>query len=201
MRYRRWNLRGVSPFPPGVWWLLIANSALFILELVFPRGLIRLFGLNPSAFWTHHQVWTPVTYMFLHGGFLHLFFNMLVLLMFGSRLEEFWGTQFFLKYYFITGIGAGLSNVLFTPNAPWTIIGASGAMFGLLAAYGLLFPNNIIFFYFIIPIKAKYLVILFGIFEFFASLRPGADPVAHLAHLGGMIIGVMYLLHYKIVRR
>lgn len=194
--FRFWGPEG-HPFTPVVWWILVINVSFYLLELVFPRTLISWLGLNPSEFWHRQRFWTPVTYMFLHGGFLHLFFNMLILIMFGTALEGVWGSHFFLRYYLITGIGAGLCNVLFTPNAPWTIIGASGAMFGLLAAYGLLFPNNIVYFYLLIPIKAKYLVILFGLFEFFASLRPGTSPVAHLAHLGGMVIGLVYLLHYK----
>ena len=113
--------------------------------------------------------------------------------MFGSTLESVWGTKPFLNYYFLTGVGAGLSNCILTPGMSIPIVGASGAIYGLLAAYAILFPNAMIYLWMLVPIKAKYLVLIFGIFEFMASLRPGTSPVAHLVHLGGMVIGLVYL--------
>ncbi len=185
---------------PAVKWLLISNIVIFLIQQLFPRGLVYLFGLSPYYMWEQRAFWQPITYMFLHGGIMHLLFNMLVLWMFGSALEGVWGTAFFLRYYFITGIGAGLSNAILTPNSEAIIIGASGAMYGLLAAYGILFPNNIVYFYFLIPIKAKYLVAIFGGIEFLASLYPGASPIAHIVHLGGMVVGVLYLTRDRIFR-
>ncbi|MBM3326817.1 MAG: rhomboid family intramembrane serine protease [Calditrichaeota bacterium] len=185
---------------PAVKGLLIANAAVFVLQWLFPNTLVYIFGLAPHSMWAQRALWQPLTYMFLHGGIMHLLFNMLVLWMFGTALESLWGTVFFLRYYFITGIGAGLSNAILTPNSAAIIIGASGAMYGLLAAYGILFPNNIIYFYFLLPIKAKYLVAIFGGFEFLASLRPGASPIAHLVHLGGMVVGVLYLTRGRLFR-
>jgi len=177
----------------GVKFLLIINGLVFILQMVWDRQLVYLLGLTPSTFWDQRALWQPVTYMFLHGGTMHLLFNMLALWMFGSALEGYWGTNYFLKYYFITGIGAGLCNALLTPNSGAVIIGASGAVYGLLAAYGILFPNSIIYIWMLFPLRAKYMVLIFGGIEFVSSLRPGMSTVAHLVHLGGMVIGIIYL--------
>jgi len=187
---------------PAVKWLLIANVTAFLLnEVVGADALWRLFGLIPEQVWKG-KVWQLGTYMFLHGGFSHLLFNMLALWMFGSVLESLWGTGPFLKYFFLTGVGAGLSNCILTPGSGVPIIGASGAVYGLLAAYGLLFPNSIIYLSFLFPIKAKYLVLIFGALEFFASLNAigGASHVANLVHLGGMVIGVIYLKRSEILK-
>jgi membrane associated rhomboid family serine protease len=185
---------------PGVKGLLIANMAVYFLQMVDETAIIYLFGLTPAIFWSKLALWQPVTYMFLHGGFTHLLFNMLALWMFGSTLESVWGTKQFLKYYFITGIGAALSNCVLTPQMAVPIIGASGAVYGLLAAYAILFPNNEIYIWGLVPVKAKYLVLFFGIFEFMASLSPGSSPIAHLVHLGGMVIGLIYLQKDNLLR-
>jgi membrane associated rhomboid family serine protease len=131
--------------------------------------------------------------MFLHGSFFHFLFNMFVLWMFGGQLERYWGSREFIKYYFITGIGAGLCTSVVNSSSFIPTIGASGAIYGLLLAYGLTFPNAIIYLYFLLPIKAKYFVLFFGIVEFIASIAPRNDMVAHLAHLGGMLFGLVYL--------
>jgi len=177
----------------GVKFLLIVNGLVFVLQMVWDKPMVYLLGLTPSTLWEQRALWQPVTYMFLHGGTMHLLFNMLALWMFGSALEGYWGTNYFLKYYFITGIGAGLCNALLTPNSGAVIIGASGAVYGLLAAYGILFPNSIIYIWMLFPLRAKYMVLIFGGIEFFSSLRPGMSTVAHLVHLGGMVIGIIYL--------
>ena len=185
---------------PGVKGLLIANGAVFLLQYLAYREMVYLFGLTPAAVWSQKAFWQPVTYMFLHGGLLHLALNMFVLFLFGGSLEAVWGTKRFLRYYFLTGVGAGLSNCILTPHLGVSIIGASGAVYGLLAAYGVLFPESLVYIYFLFPIRAKYLVVIFGLFEFFASLWPGASPVAHLVHLGGMVIGLIYLKWGSLVR-
>ena len=189
--------------PPAVKALLFANGIIFLMqELLGANRIFNLFGLTPGLFWSGY-LWQPFTYMFLHGSFSHLLFNMLALWIFGSSLESLWGMRKFLRYYFLTGVGAALSNCLLTPYADVSIIGASGAIYGLLAAYGLLFPNSVIYISFLFPIRAKYLVLIFGFFEFVTSISmmQGANsPVAHIVHLGGMVIGVMYLKHRTLLR-
>lgn len=193
MGYRRYGWGLADSVTPAVQGLLVANGVVYLLQMLWDSQLVFLFGLTPTDFWDHRAFWQPVTYMFLHGGVMHLVLNMLALWMFGSALESYWGTRLFLRYYFLTGVGAGLCNALLTPDSQSVIIGASGAIYGLLAAYGLLFPNSIIYIYIFFPIRAKYLVLIFGLIEFFASLRPGVGTVAHLVHLGGMVIGLIYL--------
>jgi membrane associated rhomboid family serine protease len=176
--------------------MLIAwNVILFLVQLLLPHRLEAVFGLVPSDV-TRGQVWQLVTYMFLHsthGLPFHLLFNMLLLWMFGSELEGMWGTRKFVKYYFFTGIGAGITNVVVSlitrENA--VTIGASGAIFGLLLAYGMTFPNRPVLLYFLIPIPAKYFVVLLGILELLFSRSQ--DGIAHFAHLGGILFGWIYL--------
>jgi len=208
MRQRRYYMGGGrlgGVLTPGIKWLLIVFSAGYILQLfsgerVNNNVIIPLFGLTPAAFWDHFAVWQPVTYMLLHGGLFHLLLNMLILWMFGGVLESVWGTKRFMKFFFITGIGAGLFNCIFTPTMGIPIIGASGAIYGLLAAYGILFPNSIIYVWGILPIRTKYLVIGIGVFTFISSLRPESSGIAHLVHLGGMLIGVLYLRKELLMR-
>jgi membrane associated rhomboid family serine protease len=138
--------------------------------------------------------------MFTHVDFSHFFFNMFAVFMFGRTIESYWGSKRYLTYYMITGIGAGLIQLLvcyFSIPAP--TFGASGAVFGLLLAFGMLFPNAPIFIMFIpIPIKAKYFVIVYGVLEFFLGVanRTG-DNVAHFAHLGGMLFGIILILYWR----
>jgi len=171
----------------------LTNGAIFLLQELVHLPIIGTFGLIPYAVLHKFAVWQLVTYMFLHGGLMHVGFNMFALWMFGSQIERAWGTKEFLRYYFITGIGAGLINVLFSANSMIPTIGASGAIFGLLLAYGLLFPNSVILLYFFIPMKAKYFVILFAALEFAMTFSYSQDGVAHFAHLGGMLVGLLYL--------
>lgn len=191
MHYRGPGLGGV--LTPGVKGLMIANGGVFLIQQFTHPNLVYLLGLTPAAFWGQGALWQVGTYMFLHGGFTHLLFNMLALWIFGGALESLWGTKKFLRYYFLTGIGAGLSNCILTPGLGSIIIGASGSVYGLLAAYGILFPESVIYIWMLFPIRAKYLVIIFGVLEFLASIRPGTSPIAHVVHLGGMIIGIVYL--------
>lgn len=194
MSYYRYS-RGyhTSRWTQGVKGLLIVNGALFFIQMLAGRWFTVFFGLVPQ-FVTHRVfLWQLVTYMFLHGGFFHLLFNMFVLWMFGSELEGVWGTREFLKYYFITGVGAGFLTVITAPNSPIPTIGASGAIYGLLLAFGLLFPERYIYLYFLIPVKAKYLVVIFGVVEFVAALYGARSGIAHFAHLGGILVGLIYL--------
>ena len=186
-----------GPLTPAVRTLVIANVVVWLFQiassLLAHVRIDRLFGLVPYDVTHHLFLWQMVTYMFLHGGFFHIFLNMLALWMFGTELESLWGTERFTRFYFITGIGAALCTVLVSWNSFVTTIGASGATFGLLAAYGILFPERTILLYFVIPIKVKYLVLLLGLFTFWSSVTASGSGVAHVAHLGGMLFGWLYL--------
>jgi len=141
-------------------------------------------------------VWQLVTYMFMHGGILHLLFNMLWLWMFGMELENVWGSKRFLIYYLVCGIGAGLSHLIISPilgqSAP--VVGASGAIYGILVAFGFLFPDRPIFLYFLLPIRAKFFVVGVIALDLLSSMFGSPDGVAHLAHLGGAAVGFILLI-------
>jgi len=177
--------------------LIIANVAVFalqsILELSGSRLVTELLGLIPARVSEDFWFWQLATYMFLHGGVFHLFFNMLTLFMFGNDLERYWGTRRFLTYYMVTGVGAGVCSWLVAMRSAAAVIGASGAVYGLLLAYGLLYPNRIVYLNFFIPVKVKWLVLAMGAMAFFSSLGGGEPGVAHVAHLGGMAVGLVYL--------
>jgi membrane associated rhomboid family serine protease len=185
-------------FPPGVKWLLIVNVAVFLLELATGADMgsspWELFVLVPKLVF-HGFLWQLITYMFIHGGVWHVVINMLMLWMFGVDLERDWGTRRFLKYYFLCGVGAGLCILLmalFRPQDSYVhAIGASGAIFGLLLAFGVVYADRIILMMLLFPMKAKYAVMIFGAIEF---LSLGAGSAAtHIAHLGGMAFGYIYL--------
>ncbi|HET9952551.1 MAG TPA: rhomboid family intramembrane serine protease [Candidatus Eisenbacteria bacterium] len=183
--------------PPVVKALLIANVAIYTFQLVAGTvagtRLDQIFGLVPYDVTHHFFVWQLGTYMFLHGGLLHLGLNMLALWMFGSELEATWGSERFARFYFVTGVGAGICSVVTGWNSYIPIIGASGAIYGLLAAYGILFPDRTLLLYFIVPIKAKWFVLILGLITFWSSLSASGSGVAHVAHLGGMLFGWLYL--------
>jgi membrane associated rhomboid family serine protease len=180
--------------------LILSNVTIFLVQEVFGLEplLAHNFGLVPVDFFSG-KVWQIVTYMFLHGGLWHIFFNMLALWMFGSVLERTWGSREFLKYYLMTGLGGGLCYALFNMNSPIPTVGASGAIYGLLAAYAVLYPDSMIYVYFLIPVKAKWFALIFGGIEFLLSFQQGSG-VAHLAHLGGMVIGYVYLKRNRLLR-
>jgi len=177
---------------PVVKYLVIVNSVVFLFDLLLRLRLPALFGLAPAYFWRGF-IWQPVTYMFLHGGIFHLLLNMFVLWLFGTTLELTWGSRRFLKFYFICGIGAGLLNAVLTPGSPVPIIGSSGAIYGLLMAFGILFPEQFIYIWGIFPVKAKYFVIGLGLIEFLTAMSVTQSRVAHFAHLGGMLFGLVYM--------
>jgi len=187
-----------GPLSPGVKLLLIATAVGFLLQELSDRLLgIRLerwLGVVPFLVKHRLALWQPLTYLFLHGGLLHLGLNLLVLWMFGCELERAWGRRFFLKYYFLCGVGAGFFIALVTPSSsPIPTIGASGALYGILLAYGILFPERPILLWFVLPVKAKHFVLIIGALAFYATLtQPGSD-VGNLAHLSGLLIGAVYL--------
>ena len=190
---------GPGPLSPAIRQLVVANVVAFLVTIVAPT-LTLWFGLRPADVLERFEFWQPVTYMFLHGGLFHLLFNMLALWMFGVELERMWGSRYFLRYYFVTGVGAAVTTIVlsFLPMAFGTqlytslTVGASGAVYGVLLAYGLYFPDRPIYYMMIFPIPAKYFVMIIGAISFFSSLD-GASGVAHAAHLGGLIAGYLYL--------
>lgn len=276
MSYQPYRPGGFKLLPDAVKNLLIINGILFLTLVVFGdkfnldlNDILGLHYFQADKF----RPYQLVTYMFMHGNFMHIFFNMFALWMFGSAMENFWGTKRFLIYYLVTGIGAALTQyavlyyqlspvidnldaflmhpdlnafqemisngtiTIISPemqanfqafsikyealllqdpsltlpavvdfvqqykidylNAP-VVVGASGAVFGLLLAYGMMFPNNIIYIYFAIPLKAKYFVIIYGALELYSGLsNNSADNVAHFAHLGGMLFGIFLILYWK----
>lgn len=227
MSYQQYRPNSFSVLPPVVKNLLIINGLFFLATLSFQTlgsDLTDTLGLHfPLA--DTFRPYQLITYMFMHGSFMHLFFNMFALWMFGNTLENVWGPKRFLIYYLITGIGAAVchyavvyyemqpalnyisQNALDYPelealkqevyNAP-VVVGASGSVFGILLAFGMMFPNTLLYIYFAIPIKAKWFVVLYGAMELFSGLRgaPG-DNVAHFAHLGGMLFGFILIKYWK----
>ncbi|MBI3405600.1 MAG: rhomboid family intramembrane serine protease [Acidobacteria bacterium] len=199
-----------SSLTPGIRMLLIANGAVYCIQtlVLFLGGgdwwgwMVHVFGLVPLAVTNGLRVWQPVTYMFLHGGIWHILLNMLVLWMFGQDLERTWGTRRFYIYYFITGVGAGLINVLvktaLDPRGlgPALIptIGASGAIYGLLMAAAILFPDRRV--WLILPpveLPMRVFVFIMGAIEFFGTIEGSGDNVSHITHLSGMLVGYLYL--------
>jgi rhomboid family protein len=182
---------------PAVKTLIIACVVGFFLQffdsLSGGPSVLAKFGLVPYAVTQNYYLWQLVTYMFLHGGFFHILFNMLGLYMFGGELEATWGTRQFTKFFFLCGVGAAVITVLVSPHALTPIIGASGALFGLLLAYGILFPNRLIYLYMIIPIPAKWFVAIFGVINLMSALSVSNSGVAYVTHVGGMLVGLIYL--------
>lgn len=216
---------GFSVLPTVVKNLLILNVLFFLAtiacDMVLRIDLSDYLGLHYIGA-SDFQPYQLVTYMFMHGNFAHLFFNMFALWMFGNTLENIWGPNRFLLFYFVCGIGAGLvqelvqyiqyvttlqgyENVRIAANQiiPMseylnllTTVGASGAVYGILLAFGMMFPNSTLYIYFAIPIKAKWFVIIYGVIELFSGFT-SVDNVAHFAHLGGMLFGLILILYWK----
>jgi membrane associated rhomboid family serine protease len=190
---------GPGPLTPAIKAIMIANGVMFVITY-FLQDLILVFGLRPADLFDKFAIWQLVTYMFLHGGISHILFNMLTLWMMGTELEHRWGTRFFTKFYFVCGIGAGLTQVLVgliplpTTSVFFTnvTIGASGAIFGLLLAYALYFPTRPILMFFIFPVPAKYFVMILGAIQLMLA-SGGGGGVAYTAHLGGIATGYLYL--------
>jgi membrane associated rhomboid family serine protease len=266
------RMGGFQILPPVVKNLLIINVLFFVATIVFARLGVDLdtwLGLHYFSADNFH-IWQPITYMFMHSNFGHLFFNMFALWMFGSAVENYWGAKRFLIFYFITGIGAGITHyaVLALTLQPdinlinafvadptfenfaafyndnhipgmtvafrdmleqsyqhlshfpsdtavlnqlsdhlellrseyvnaHVIVGASGAVFGLLLAFGMLFPNSQIYLYFLIPIKAKWFVLIYGAIELFYGITGTADGIGHFAHLGAMLFGFILIMIWR----
>jgi membrane associated rhomboid family serine protease len=207
---------GIMGFPPAISQLVLLNAIIFLVQMLLPEASLyhirgipvpkipNALGLVPYQV-VHGMVWQLATYMFLHGGVMHILLNMFYLVMFGSDLERWWGSREFVKYYFICGIGAGLIQVLTTYLFHWDprvpVIGASGAVFGVLIAYAMAFPNRQILLWFVIPISARVLITIFAFIELAMTVEyRGGDGVARFAHLGGMLVGYLYLKQETIGR-
>lgn len=189
--YQRISFGG--PLTPGVKAIIIANMAAFLLTVLI-RPFIDWFSLDVTRVlpW-NFQLWRVGTYMFLHGSVGHLFWNMVGLFFFGCAVEREWGTRSFYRYYFLCGLGAAL--FAFIPLEPFwgiPIVGASGAVYGVLLAYGMLFPNSKIYIMLTFPVEAKYVVIFFA-FISVASALAGDQGVAHMVHLGGFATGYVLM--------
>lgn len=167
--------------------LIIANAVVFVLTLAL-SGIIPHLALIPRALLV--QPWTLVTYMFVHAGLFHLLFNMLALFFFGPPLEERWGSTEFVKFYLIAGVGGALLSLLF-PNS--MVVGASGAVYGVMVAFAMFWPDNPIYIWGIFPVKAKWLVAFLVGISLFSSFGARGSSVAHLAHLGGALAAFLYI--------
>ena len=203
--YRPSGFGGFSFLPPVIKQLLLINGVVFFISLVAKNivvgdmllddWLVKWFGLIPFGFSDASFLpWQLITYQFLHGGFSHVLFNMFMLWMFGMEIENLWGSKKFLTYYLLCGVGAGLFQLLvapiFGPVGP--TIGASGAVWGVMVAFAMFFPDRYIYIYFLLPIKAKYLIAILFVFEYMSVGDMSAT--AHLAHIGGAVTGLFYIL-------
>jgi membrane associated rhomboid family serine protease len=182
--------------------LIIINVALFVLVHLLPRfPWLSVFGLVPADVFAGFKVWQLATYMFLHAGMWHLAVNMLMLWFFAPAIEASWGRKQFLTYYFFTGIGAGLCSWVASPHSFVPVIGASGAIFGLLVAYAMMFPETVILLFFIFPMKIKYAVYIFAAMNLWGALGFSNAGIAYFAHLGGGLFGYLYLKSEWIQRK
>ena len=189
----------MSNVPKAVKHIILINVCMLVLTMLDGHLMDRLFALNPITF--IYKPWQLVTYMFMHGSIGHLFFNMYTLYIFGSVLENIWGTKKFLTFYFITGIGAGLFNILvqhLTGDFA-LMVGASGAIYGILMGYAMLYPDSVLTLIFPpVSLKAKWFVLIFAGIELLLGLSNNpADNVAHFAHLGGLVFAFILLMFWK----
>ena len=225
MSYQEFKPRQFQQLPVVVKNILIINVVLFVVSRLlfqnFPFDQYLDLHYFKSSLFKPHQL---ITYMFMHADFGHILFNMLAVYMFGSILENIWGSKRFLNFYILTGLGAAAAQyiafyyqseqILSTINSDYSSIdaldyqqqvynslvclGASGSVFGLLVAFAMMFPNTQLNIYFVIPVKAKYLVIGYGLFELVTGfLNREGDNVGHFAHLGGLVVGVVIMLIWK----
>ena len=191
---------GPGPLTPAIRAIIAVNVALFVLGWFVDPVKLWL-GFVPEQVLTEGRIWQPFTYMFVHGGIFHILFNMLALWMFGVELERMWGTRYFVKFYFVAGVGAAAVQTLlsFLPIAALEqvyytqTIGASGAVYGLLLGYARYFPDRPIYLYFVFPIPAKYFVMIIGAIALLSSTGEGGSGVAHATHLGGLVAAYLYI--------
>ena len=206
MRYQFQSNPGQMSYKPrfftdAIKTLISINILIFLLQTISKSEQLffNVFGLVPKMVWSELMLWQPFTYIFFHGDIWHVLINMFVLWMFGTELENVWGKKNFLMFYFITGIGSGLVTMIFGLYSIIPIVGASGAVYGVLIAYGLTYPNRTVYLYGIIPIKSIWFVIGIGVIAFFSSFN-NVTQISHLTHLSGMVIGYILLkkpIHFQ----
>ena len=213
--YRPRGFGGFFTFPPVIKSLIIINVVVFFIQLIsksinfsdIPAWYImdKWFALNPLSGVDfvgnphNFQFWQLITYQFMHGDFMHILFNMFGVWMFGSSIEEVMGSKKFLIFYLLAGISAGLLQILVSPligTGSAVVVGASGSLFGLLVAYGLYFPDTLVFVSFLFPVKAKYFIVFYIVIQFL-SLQGSSSGVAYLAHIGGALFGFLYIMFDK----
>ncbi len=198
MGYRSYNSGGfgslrIGPgsISPVLKYLIITNAVVFLIQMASSLNLAQIFGLTPALFFSDfpNYIFQPVTYMFLHAGFFHILFNMFVLWMFGTEIEYAWRSKPFLFYYLLCGVGGALFSLIFNSGLSIPIVGASGAIYGILVAYWFMFPDRYLMIFFMFPMRVKYAIPLFAVLTFLVS----GPNVAHLAHLGGAVFGIAYI--------
>jgi len=203
--YRPTGFGGFSFFPPVIKNLLIINAIVYLVNNLLLANIIidgvpgeyiitRYFALWPIGSDSFY-LWQLITYQFMHGNFMHILFNMFLLWMFGLEIENLWGSKKFLIYYLTCGVGAGLMQILLAPaftGLSGPTVGASGAIYGVLIAFAMIFPDRYIFLWFLIPVKAKYLIAFFIVLEFLSL--GNMDLIARFAHLGGALVGFIYIM-------
>jgi membrane associated rhomboid family serine protease len=207
----RIQVRIGGPLTTVVKALLIANAAIYLFTLlpmlIGSQGgtavvskILYYLGMTPALFWGGLTLWMPITYMFLHSlsSPMHILFNMLALWMFGGDVEKVFGARQFAVYYLFCGVGAGLLVALLQPGLGIPTIGASGAIYGVVLAFGLFFPDRVIYMSFLIPIKAKYFVMIIGAIIFFSSFSGSGGGISHVAHLGGLVFGFIFIRRRRI---
>jgi membrane associated rhomboid family serine protease len=192
-RYRVSSISFGGPLTPVVKMIIIACVVTYVIQLIAGRPMVEIFALCPFLVVERYYFWQLFSYMFLHGGVTHLLFNMLSVFMFGCEMERHWGSKRFFRYYVITGVGAGLCVFFIPSNYTVFTLGASGAIYGILLAYGLTFPDRIIYLYLLFPIPAKYFVMIMGGIVFLSTLSSANTGISNFAHLGGMLVGYLYL--------
>lgn len=207
--FRELNTTLSGALSPVVKWLLYICTGMFLVTIIgatflpaFPNLLFKFFGASLQDSIFKGRVWQLVTYCFVHGSFMHLLFNMLPLYFFGQRLEYRWGSPAFARFCFILAAGAVLTHLVVTGvqyavtggsiSAPY-IVGFSGVVYGLMIACALYYPDDIVYFQFLIPIKLKYMVAVMALFTFLSSFQSANSGVAHMTHLGGLLFGYLFV--------
>jgi membrane associated rhomboid family serine protease len=188
MSYQTKSLGFGGAITPMVKRLIIANAVMFVVTLLLGRGFVYdWFAFQPREIF--FRPWGAFTYMFVHGGLMHVAMNMLMLFFFGSPLEGRWGSQEFLKYYLICGMGGVAMSLLFMPA---NVVGASAAVYGVMLAFAFNWPEAPIYVFGIFPVKAKWLLSFFFLLSFLSAFDGSGGGVAHFAHLGGLVTGLIY---------
>ncbi|MDH3626576.1 MAG: rhomboid family intramembrane serine protease [Acidobacteriota bacterium] len=191
------GLPGVTPMVKAI---IVTTVAMYVVDFLFKQFGVYLalnFGIVPYKF-VHGFVWQPLTYMLLHGGFTHILFNMLMLWMFGGDLERRWGGPAFLRFYIVSGLGGAFFIVVLAYLIPASsvmipTIGASGAIFGVMTAYGVIFGERTVLMMMLFPVKARTMVLIMFVITLMSTISQPGDRVSHAAHLGGAIVGFAYL--------